>query len=144
MEVFLQRILYHVNRRIPSHVNLFGRMVLSQEIIPGPGRWRKVQVGQVIGQPPVHFIGEWRVLIIGSQARLNVANGQVVVETDQTRRQTGNRIPNHQQHIRLPGIDNIVQVMEQAAEFFDRRPFPAAGLGQVKVRNNLKVRQRLA
>ena len=82
-----------VGNGVSRDINAGGRNTFSGEV---PGRllcWREVPRRDGTEQAPVHFFREWRIIIVRSEARFNVADWQVMVKPAESPEQSARSVP---------------------------------------------------
>ena len=72
--------MQRVHHRVAGDINRPAVDVLAPEQIGRIGRRREMPLGESAEEGSVQFLGKWRVAIVGTQPRLDMADGDFVVE----------------------------------------------------------------
>src|SRR5438046_5571293 len=97
---FLQSQKESVDHGVARNQNLPGRNSLFQEVLARVLRRRKVQSRKPRGQRAIGFLRPGRLKVPTSEARLNVANGYLQIESRERGAQHGRRVALHENQIR--------------------------------------------
>ena len=109
LEIRPHRMVQGINDRIARDENLLCRHILCQEVPLGSLRGGKVQGGDAARELAVHFLRERAVDIVGAEACLHMAHGNLVVVGSQRSGKGGGSIAMHQHDVRLLLLQDLVQ-----------------------------------
>ncbi len=108
-----------IDHRVSRYDDRAGIDSFPEQVLARRGGRCQVEGAQVTGQDPVGFFGERRIETVGSQAGLDVAEGDVIVEAGQRRRQHGRGVALRQDHVGpFPG-DRVVDRRQQPGRQLD-------------------------
>ena len=78
-------------------------------------RGSEVEAGELGEQSAIGFLGEGVQQVVGAQARLHMANGNLLVEGGQAGRKGGGGVPLHQHQLRGVGLEIIAKALQRGA-----------------------------
>ena len=109
VEVIADRVVQCIDDRIARDEDGFRRDVLREQVGLRRARRRKVEVGDAARQAAVHLLRERRVLVVRTQAGLDVSDGRLVVVGSQCAGKRRRRVAVDEHDVRLLLRQDLVE-----------------------------------
>ena len=109
VKVIAHRVVQGIDDCVARDEDGLGRHILCEQIGLRRARRREVEVGDAACQAAVHLLGERRVLVVGAQARLDVADGRLMVIGSECAGECRRRVAVDEHDIRLLLRQDLVE-----------------------------------
>src|SRR5579885_1673881 len=104
-----------INDGVACHHDLLSRNPFEEKFVARERRRSKVNSGEDGDQPSVCLFGERIVNIVAAQTRFNMTDRDLAIIGGKRRRESGCRVPLHQNHIRLKTSASILYRVEHSS-----------------------------